>query len=123
MVDFALNADGDMYVDGGKLAEVHDPIQETIQRVTVALRTHRGEWLYDVQHGLPYTEEMLVKAPNLGRIAALVRAFVLGLEGITGVTQCEVSLDRPERLLRIRLNVQVPEGITGPFTVTAGLAP
>lgn len=122
MVDFALDEDGDMYVEAGKLAEVHDPVEETKQRVTVALQTHRGEWLFDVEHGLPFTEEILVKAPNLGRIVALVRAYCLTLEGITGVTTCRLSLDRPARQLNIRLNLQIPEGLTGPFNVVVGLS-
>jgi hypothetical protein len=122
MVDFALNDEGDMYISGGKLAEVHDPIEETKQRLRVALLTHRGEWLFDVEHGLPFTEEILVKNPPLGRITALVRAYVLTLEGITGVTECRVTLNAPERKLYIRLNAQVPEGLTGPFNVVVGLA-
>ncbi len=124
MVDWYLDPEtGDMVVDGGKLKEVHDPIEERKQMLGIALRTHRGEWIFDITHGLPFREEILVKSPNLGALSTRIRAFVLGLEGIIGVTQCDLVLRPDIRALEIRLNAEVPEGITGPFTVIVSLAP
>lgn len=122
MVDFLLDrTTNDMVVTGGKLAEISDPVELAKQRASVALQTHRGEWLFDNEHGLPFTEEILVKAPNLDQIAARVRAYILTLEGFIGVTQCALTLDREERRLHIDLNAEIPEGLTGPFRVTVGL--
>jgi len=124
MVDFAIDPEtGDHYIEGGQIAEVSDPIEESKQRISTACQTHRGEWLYDNEHGLPFREEILVKNPNLSAISSRVRAFILSLEGVIGVTECTVTFNAPARKLTIRVNAEVPEGITGPFLITVGLAP
>jgi len=58
---------------------------EVVQRVAVATRTALGEYVYDTDQGLPWHEEILVKAPSLPRITDRFRALWLSIEGVTEI--------------------------------------
>jgi hypothetical protein len=108
---------------GGKIREINtdgtDGIGEMKQRIGIALKTHRGEWLFNVDLGLPYLDEIMVKDPNLDQITSAVRAYLVNdVEGVVGVRSLAVSLDRATRIMTWDLDVETTEGITGPFQVT-----
>lgn len=108
-------------VDAGLLREVHDPIAEMTQRVGIAIKTHLGEWLYDTARGLPWNSEILVKAPNLDQITSRARAYLMTIDGVTGVRQLDIEVDKIARQMTWRVDVEVIEGVTGPFGVVVAL--
>ncbi len=125
MADYALDLSiFGLTVSGGKVKEVNtvddpDPIAEMIQRVAIAIKTHLGEWLFDTTLGLPYTEEILVKNPNLDQIATRVRGYLATrVEGVTGVRKVELSLNDVTRKMTWTIDVETDSGATGPFNVT-----
>lgn len=119
MADFALNWDTwDAYVSGGKIAEVTDGVEEMKQRIAIALKTLLGEWFLDTSRGLPYLTEILKKNPKLNQITSRVRAYLMTIEGVTGVRSVKVDPPTSERDLNINVDCETVEGITGPFNVT-----
>lgn len=51
----------------------------TLQACQEALAINQGEWAFDPDEGLPYLTEVLVKAPDVDRIRALVRRRLLAV--------------------------------------------
>lgn len=119
-MDYALDLTiHGLTVSGGKVTEVTDGVQEMIQRIVIAIKTHRGERLLNTDIGLPWTEEIMVKAPDLDRITSYARAYLLTVEGVTRVIQLDIAFDNAARSLSWTINVETTSGITGPFNVTS----
>jgi len=113
----------DCEVSGGKVREINadgtDGVGEMKQRIAIALKTHRGEVYLNTTLGLPWTTEILVKAPNLSRIVGLARAYILTIEGVESVRQLEIGLDESTRQMTWTVDAETLAGVTGPFKVTA----
>lgn len=120
MADFYIDQNtGLMEVNGGKVREVSDPIEEVKQRALIAVQTQSGEWLYDTTAGLPWTDEILIKGVRTGQVASRVQAYLLTVEGITGCTDVRVTL--ADRQLTITCIIEILETVTAPFNATAAV--
>lgn len=123
-MDYALNLDiHGLTVSGGKVTEINTPdnpdgVGEMIQRIVIAIKTHLGERQLNTLDGLPWTEEILVKNPDLDQITSRARAYLASIEGVTRVIQLDIVLDPETREMDWTLNVETERGITGPFNVT-----
>jgi hypothetical protein len=122
MADFYLNwSTWDAEVTGGKIREINidgtDGIEEMKQRIAIAIKTHRGECFFNTDLGLPWTTEILVKAPNLTRITALARRYLLSIEGVEGVRKLELSFNAQTSVMTWDLDIETSAGVTGPFKV------
>ena len=125
-MDYAIISSGVFYglsVSGGKATEINTPdnpdgVGEMIQRIIMALKTHLGERLLNNQDGLPWTEEILIKAPNLSQITSRARAYLMSIEGVTRVIQLDIVLDSVTREMDWALNAETTAGVTGPFNLT-----
>ena len=86
--------------------------QEVRQRIKVTLLAQTTEWLFDLAFGVPYLEEILVKAPDLEAIAARLRGIIAGVEGVTAILELELSQDDITRILLVTGQVDTREGAT-----------
>lgn len=126
-MDYAITSASGFYgltVSGGKVTEINTPdnpdgIGEMIQRIIMAIKTHLGERMLNTLDGLPWTEEYLIKNPNLAQNTSRARAYLMSIEGVTKVIQLDIVLDPVTRKTDWTLNVETTEGITGPFNVTS----
>ena len=128
-MDYAITSAGGFYgltVSGGKVTEINTPdnpdgVGEMIQRIVIAIKTHLGERMLNTLDGLPWTEEILIKAPNLSQITSRARAYIVNIEGVTRVIQLDIVWDPDPALRKLNwtLNVETTAGITGPFNVTS----
>ena len=71
------------------------------QRIGQTLRTIAGEWFLDLDYGLPYFEQVLVKNPNLPSVQDIFRRALLSVKGVSSVERLTLSLDTPNRILRV----------------------
>lgn len=100
--DLALHPDTwDIYTDDSGDWVMVEGADEVAQRVSVALKTHRGEWLFDTGLGLPYRESIMVKNPNIERIQGLARALIVSIDDVTGITKLPLLYNAAERTLRV----------------------
>jgi hypothetical protein len=100
--DFALHPDTwDIYLDDTNDWVMVEDEDEVIQRVAVALKTHRGEWLFDTDLGLDYRGTIMVKNPDLELITGLIRALIVSVEDVTGITQLSLDYDGAARTLDV----------------------
>jgi hypothetical protein len=85
------------------------------QTVAIRLKTRRGEWAFDLDQGLPFTESIFVKSPNLALIESLVRTECMLVTGVTGVARASIVFTRSTRSLAMEVDVTTDEGL---LTVT-----
>ena len=71
------------------------------QRIGQTLRTIAGEWFLDLDYGLPYFEQILVKNPNLPSVQDIFRRALLSVKGVSSVERLNLSLDTTSRTLTV----------------------
>ncbi len=111
--DFAFDADtGDLIV-GADLSFLSDG-DAIKQACRLALELFLGEWFLDGSIGVPYYEEILVKAPNLPAIRAIFRKKLLAIVGVLDVISINLSYDNAARKLSVSWRVLTDFGeLTG----------
>ena len=100
---------GDLAMVGGSFY-LHTDVR---QAVSIAIRFFQGEWFLDRDKGVPYYEQILVKAPNLQHVGALIRAAILAVPGVGALTS--FSVDLAGRVLRVTWSATTDAGEIGPF--------
>jgi hypothetical protein len=97
-----------------------------VQRLSIRFQFWLGEWFLDQRQGVPYIDQVFVKAPDLALITRLFRRVVTSTPGIAQVKSMSLDLDRPSRTLRVRnLQAVLVSGSTlvatsTPFLVARG---
>ena len=109
-VDSENPIEGDLELTDGQLTLTEETLEATRQRVGIRLKTFLGEWYLDQNIGLPIWQRILVKAPNLGSIASLIRREILGTPGIASVQSVKTNLDRRTRELRVSFSATTKGG-------------
>jgi hypothetical protein len=71
------------------------------QRISQVLKTIAGEWFLDLDYGLPYFEQVLVKNPNLPAVQDIFRRALLSVKGVSSVERLTLSLDTTSRTLTV----------------------
>lgn len=71
------------------------------QRISQVLKTIAGEWFLDLDYGLTYFEQILVKNPNLPSVQDLFRRALLSVKGVSSVERLTLSLDTTSRTLTV----------------------
>ena len=71
------------------------------QRIGQTLRTIAGEWFLDLDYGLPYFEQVLIKNPNLPAVQDTFRRALLSVKGVSSVERLTLSLDTTSRTLTV----------------------
>lgn len=90
--------------DTGDLPKVSafvDGLESIANKAAVRLQTHAGEWILDKNVGLPFIDWTQQKNPDTGAMAAIVIAELLGIEGVTRVSEVEHSIDAESRRVTI----------------------
>lgn len=91
--DIVLTPTGDLSIIGGGPS-----IAQAIRQV---LRTFLGEWFLDEEAGVPWYDQILIKAPNLPAVRAVIRDVILAVPGVLEVTSLSVDMNRVSRALAV----------------------
>jgi hypothetical protein len=84
------------------------------QSISQRLRTVRGEWRYDLSHGIPYLERILGKI-DLSVVRSILREVVARSPGVRRVVNIDLTLDSTTRVLTVSGTAVGDTGATGPF--------
>ena len=76
-------------------------IEAIAQRIRVRFRWFKGEWFLDQRQGVPYFEDILVKAPDPILINFIFRRVLLSIPGVKAVAKFSAVLDRATRILTV----------------------
>lgn len=101
------------YVDGA------DAIRQNWRARMLMLR---GEWFLDQRLGVPYFEQVLIKAPNFSAVRAVFRRITLDTKGIASVSKILLELDNATRRMTITIEGLLSDNL-GPFVYEELLYP
>lgn len=108
-LDLLLDDNG-VVLRGGDWAFATD--REGIQqRISQVLKTIAGEWFLDLDYGLPYFEQILIKNPNLPAVQDTFRRALLSVKGVSSVERLTLSLDTTSRTLTVNWVVLTDLGL------------
>lgn len=87
--------------------------QEAVsQNVKSKLQLLRAEWFLDVDAGVPYLQEIMVKPADLQLAEALIKQTILETEGISELITFELVFNRDTRRMVINATVATIYGTT-----------
>lgn len=69
MSDLTIKKDGDLDLTEGRLSLINTQQDLTAQRLTIKLRTYRGEWYLDLSEGIPYFQRIFRRSSNAKAVA------------------------------------------------------
>lgn len=98
MKDFALDAQGDILIEAGKIVLVHGKEQE-IQKIRQVLGTKLGEWAFDEKEGIDF-DALSQKQPDLQRIRETLQNGLQEINAAYVLQSC--SYDVQERTLHVQ---------------------
>ena len=121
MKDLLLTRDGDLYINPatGDI-EITDSVEQAIR---IRLLWFWREWRLGPDHGIPYREEILIKAPNKLRIRQLFREAIMSVDEVQSVEDLTADINPVTRLLTVRYKAKVApveEIISGEVVLNAG---
>ena len=67
-------------------------------KIRIALKTFTNEWYLNINAGLPYYEDILIKNPNLDFISDLFQTEILSINSVDSLQDFELSLDSDRKL-------------------------
>lgn len=92
MRDLALHPKThDLFFENGRLA-MNDGPELFAQQLRIRLKRQLGEWMWDTSRGIPYREEILVRNPNTGVIAAHFKSTILGTPNALRLESFDIAI-------------------------------
>lgn len=88
---FALDASGDVVVEGGRI-RMASGAELLAQKIRQVLSTNRGEWWLDEKEGIP-VRELLRKGPNPAVVRDYVRSAIAQVDAALTMERCDVKVD------------------------------
>ncbi|ODA00583.1 hypothetical protein A7P25_21875 [Achromobacter xylosoxidans] len=110
-IDLALSDDLDLALDLVGRASLIDGAAKVAQQIKVTLLAFLGEWFLDTSFGVPYFEEVLMKAPNRAAVEAAFRARIGDVPGVSRVRRLGLEIDHGRRLLRVSYEADTSAGL------------
>jgi hypothetical protein len=93
--------------------------QEAVaQNVRTRLQLLKGEWFLDVDAGVPYLQEIMVKPANLPLSESLIKQTIIETDGIDELRSFDVVFNRNTRRLNVSATVTTIYGSTDNIRVT-----
>ena len=88
MADLLLDTDGDIYLSNGKISLT----KNISQKVSILLKTFKGEWFLDDSIGIPYFQTILGKKISKEKIDLLFKTQILSVDGVSKITEFTSSI-------------------------------
>lgn len=83
------------------------------QRIKIALLTLLGEWPYDVSHGTPWFQAILVKGAPRAAIASHLRRRILSVPGVQRITAFNLAVNDEDRFATVTFAADTDAGPVG----------
>lgn len=99
MKALAIDENGDLFMEQGKLQEVSG-VEEIRQRFRQLLRTNKGEWFLNPEEGLDYST-FWTKTPDEEAIRMTIDEVAEQVEEIERLEDVRIDFDERERTLTV----------------------
>jgi hypothetical protein len=107
---------GKFILAGGDLSLVAD-LEAIRQAVQVMCQTFVDEYFLDLDAGIPYFQNVLVKSPNIAAIRQIFKTRIEAVPGVVATTKLDLTFDRVTRSLKIEFAANTDLGeIAGTIT-------
>lgn len=101
MIDLKLDSvTHDLVVENNDLQLVEGS-EQVKQNLLIRLQSFKNDWYLNVDIGLPYYEDILVKNPNISDIDAYFKAYILETDGVSELLEYSSILNTDPRILRV----------------------
>jgi hypothetical protein len=112
----ALSATGDYTFGQGQANYLVNSPAAVAQLVVTSLLLLQGEWYLDVTQGMPWVPDVLgVGTTNI--YDKIIQAYVLSVQGVTGITEYSSSLNTNRRSLTVTMTLDTLYGPTEQITL------
>lgn len=105
---------GDLLVHNGDLVLTSDVnasgTDPTIQNVTQRIRFFLGEWFLNLEAGLPWLQQVLVKGAEPSTVDGLLRDTILGTPGVVALTAFQSNQDPSKRIYSVAFTILTASG-------------
>jgi len=81
------------------------------QNIKIKLKLWTGEWFLDTEAGTPYLEDVLGKRVSLAGALAAIRASILEVDSVNGISNFSYAFDRKTRVLNYTFEASTPFGL------------
>ncbi len=120
MNDLKLGVDGDLEMN--KMGDLQltmkgDAVRQYVQQ---RLRTFLGEWFLDLDVGVPYFQDILVKNPNINQIDGIFKNIILTTPGVVELLSFTMDFDQTVRSLTVEFEYTSYSGEINLFKETLG---
>ena len=102
--DIALGTDGDLSISAGDIVLISGA-EAIVQAIRIRLQFFKGEWFIDLNAGIPWFQDVLVKNPDVNLLYSIFRKALLETPGVLAVNALSLSLDRGTRTLTVSYRV------------------
>lgn len=107
-MDILLDATGDILLNQSGDIVLGNSIS---QKIKIKLLWFLGEWIWDIEKGLPYYEELFVKNPDTDSFAGIIREAIFEVDEVTEVVKVEIAYDFFTRMTLIKFVAKTDEEI------------
>lgn len=88
---FAVDENNDLYVGPGGTVAIARDLEAVLQACDHAAKTILAEMVLATDQGLPYFEAAWAGTPNVSQFEAALRAALLAVDGVTGVSALSIG--------------------------------
>lgn len=114
---------GDIRLVNGDSVFITDLGEAVAQHLRQRFNFFKGTWFLNLNEGIPYFEQVLVKNPDLSSIRSLFRRVIQETPGVARVNFVKLDFRRQERVLQVEGECVLDNGKVfsladfGPFLV------
>lgn len=92
--------------------------ERVAQSVGIRLRAWLGEWFLDLNHGVPYIQQIMGKGVRPEIVEAILRAQILDVRGVKSIKTFNIEINNQTRSAAVRFEVVSAEGLAaGSLTI------
>ena len=109
-IDLRLDADGDLVFDH----DLHwtEGIEAVAQGIRIRLLMFRGEWFLDLDHGVPWLQELLGKRYDEATARTAMREAIVAAPGVDELRSLALDFSSATRELRVDWEVRTTFGVS-----------
>ena len=117
--DIAINSgtndldfiDNGLYLNEGRRA--------VAQRIRIKFGTFKGEWFLNLNHGIPYRQDILIKNPDTTKIASTLRKQILDTPEVTSLSSFTTNFNSNTRQYELSFEALTSEGEIAAVTASS----
>lgn len=110
MSSFLLDENGDLDTTMNRLS-LTTGLEAIRQHLLVKFRLFLGEWFLDQTVGVPYFQDIFVKAPSIAAVSEILKLQILETPGVIELLEFDYDFQETGRTFILKFKALTEEGI------------